>query len=54
MIGVTPIDFDICSSVCNTCGWFLYCNDSKLYSGSLFNYSCKDINLSKVNNEIIL
>ena len=54
MVGVAPIDFDINSSVYNNCGWYLYCYDSKLYSGPPFNYNGKGTNLSKVNDEIIV
>ena len=55
MVGVAPIDFDIYSSHYDTCGWFLYCIDSpKLYSGPPFNYSYKNTNLSKVNDEVIV
>ena len=54
MIGVAPSDFDINSSSYNTCGWYFYCDNSTLYSGPPFNYSNKNTNLSKVNNEIIV
>ena len=54
MVGVAPIDFDINSSSYNTCGWYLYCNNSTLYSGPPFNYSGSNSNLSKVNDEIIV
>ena len=54
MVGVAPSDFDINSSYHSTCGWYYYCSTSGLYSGPPFNYSNKGINLSKVDNEIIL
>ena len=54
MVGVAPIDFDINSSDYSTCGWYLYCNDSTLFSGPPFNYSSKKTNLSEVNDEIIV
>ena len=53
-VGVAPSDFDINLSTYNTCGWYLYCNESKLYSGPPFNYSCKKTNLSKVKDEIVV
>ena len=54
MVGVAPIDFDINSSIYDNCGWYFYCNNSTLYSGPPFNYSNKNTNLSKVNDEIIV
>ena len=55
LIGVAPIDFDITSTNhYNSCGWYLYCQDSKLYSGPPFNYSNVNKNLSKVNDEVIV
>ena len=54
MVGVAPIDFDINSSSYNNCGWYLFCRYSSLYSGLPFNYSGKNTNLSKVNDEIII
>ena len=54
MVGVAPSDFDINSSSYNTCGWYLYCYDSTLYSGPPYNYSSKNSGLSKVNDEIIM
>ena len=54
MLGVAPSDFDINSSSYNTCGWYFYCYNSHIYSGPPFNYSYKDTNLSKVDNEIII
>ena len=53
-VGVAPIDFDINSSSYNTCGWYVYCGDSSLYSGPPYKYSGKDIGLSKVKDEIII
>ena len=56
MIGVAPIDFDICSSECKTCGWYLFCYYSPptLFSGPPFKFDCLKTNLSKVNDEIIV
>jgi len=54
MVGVAPIDFDINSSYYDTCGWYLDCNGSTLSSGPPFNYGGKNINLSKVNDEVII
>ena len=56
MFGVTPSDFDINTSCYDTCGWYLFCNNSppSLYSGPPFNYNNKNTNLSDVNNEIVL
>ena len=54
MVGVANIDFDINSSNYNTCGWYLYCFDSTLYSGPPFNYCSKNTNLSKVKDEIVI
>ena len=55
MVGVASSDFDINSSNYNTCGWYLYCYYSTLYSGPPFNYNNNGINnLAKVNDEIIL
>ena len=57
MVGIAPIDFDIHSSL-YTCGWYLYCHTNYsnpvLYSGPPHNYSAKNTNLKKVNNEIII
>ena len=54
MVGVAPIDFDINSSIYSNCGWYLYCNDSTLFSGPPFNYNYQNRNLSKVNDEIVV
>ena len=54
MVGVAPSDFDINSSLYNTCGWYFYCHNLHLYSGPPFNYGSKGTNLSKVDNEIVL
>ena len=54
MVGVAPIDFDVNKSNHSTCGWYLYCNNSCLYSGPPFNYNGENTNLSKVNDEIIV
>ena len=56
MVGVASSDFDINSSNYNTCGWYLHCRYSppNLYSGPPFNYSCKQTNLSKIKDEIVI
>ena len=54
MVGVSPIDFNINSSKYNNYGWYLYCNDSTLYSGPPFNYSCTKTNLREVKDEVII
>ena len=55
MVGVAPIDFDINSTRhFETCGWYCYCYNSNLFSGSPFNYIGKSSGLSKINNEIII
>ena len=54
MVGVAPIDFDINSSDYSTCGWYLYCFNSGLYSGPPFNYGNHKTNLSKVKNEVVV
>ena len=54
MVGVAPIDFDILSSTQNTCGWYLSCDNSKLYSGPPFKYDCVKTNLSKVKDEVVI
>ena len=53
-VGVAPIDFNINSSSYDTCGWYCYCGDSKLWSGPPYNYTGKVLGLSKVNDEIII
>ena len=58
MVGVAPNDFDINSSSYNTCGWYLYCHtyysNPVLYSGPPYNYNCKNTNLNKIKDEIIV
>ncbi len=54
MVGVAPDDYNINTSDFYTCGWYLNCCNSCLYSGPPFKYSCKATNLSKVNDEIIV
>ena len=54
MIGVAPIDFNINSSNFSSCGWYLYCYNSYLYSGPPYNYSNKATNISKVKDEVIV
>ena len=54
MVGVANSDFDILTSSYNTCGWYLYCNDSTLYSGPPNNYIGLKTILSKVKSEIVI
>ena len=54
MVGVAPIDFDIKSSNHHTCGWYLNCYNSTLYSGPPHNYNGNRTNISKIENEIII
>ena len=54
-VGVAPIDFDILSTQhYKSCGWYIYCLDSSLYSGPPFNYSCKKTNLGEIKDEILV
>ena len=54
-VGVAPIDFDILSTQHYTsCGWYIYCRTSTLYSGPPFNYSNKQTNLGKIKDEIVV
>ena len=54
MVGIAPISFDFNSA--NYDGWYLNANNNKptLYSGPPFNYSQKETNLSKINDEIVV
>ena len=54
MVGISPFDFDIHSPNWSTCGYYLSCDNSNLYSGPPFNYKGKNINLSKMKDEIIV
>ena len=54
MVGVAPNDFDINSSVYNTCGWYFYFNNSCIYSGPPHNYGGKSTNLMSKKDEIIV
>ena len=55
MVGVATSDFDILSKEqFRTCGWYINCYDSSLYSGPPFNNSNLKTNYSKVENEIIV
>ena len=54
MVGVAPIDFDLYNSNYSTCGWYLYCNNSSLYSGPPHNYNDQNTNLNRVKDEIIV
>ena len=54
MIGVAPSDYDINSSLYKS-GWYLYCNNSTLYSGPPHNYKNENIKkLSSIENEVIV
>ena len=53
-VGVAPIDFDIQTSDHYSCGWYLYCYNSNLYSGPPFKYSNVNLNLGQVNDEIVI
>ena len=53
-MGVATSDYDINLSGHKTCGWYLNCNNSKLYSGPPFNYNGINSNLSQVNNDEII
>ena len=53
-VGVAPIDFDINSATETNSGWYLACDNSKLYSGPPHNYSGYNTNLKKVKDEIIV
>ncbi len=52
MVGVAPINFNINSSSYSNCGWYIYCEDSTLYSGPPHKYSNEPSNLNKVTDEI--
>ena len=54
MVGVAPIDFDIYTSNHHTCGWYLNCYNSTLYSGPPHNYNGNRTNISKVDTEIVV
>ena len=54
LVGLANIDFDIYSSYHNTCGWYIACDNSKLYSGPPFNYNSVKTNLNKVKDEIVM
>ena len=54
MVDVVPSDFDINSSDFRTCGWYFYYSRPSLWSGPPFNYLDKEINLSKVDKEIVI
>ena len=51
MVGIAPIDFDLNLSIYNY-GWYLNCNDSKLYLGSPHNYNGKETNLNKIKDKV--
>ena len=54
MVGVAPSHFDIKSSNHHTCGWYLNCYNSTLYSGPPHNYNGTKTNISKIGDEIIV
>ena len=54
MVGVAPIDFDIHLSSYNTCGWYLHCADSILYSGPPHKYNGISKKLGRVNDEVVV
>ena len=54
MIGLAPSDFDINTSNYNTCGWYFYCYDLRLYSGPPFNRDYFRSNLSKIKDEVVV
>ena len=53
-VGVAPIDFNMQKSNFYSCGWYLFCSNSTLYSGLPFKYNGKKTELSKVDDEIIV
>ena len=54
-IGVAPIDFDILSTQqYSSCGWYLFCGNSRLYSGPPFKYQNKEANLAKIKDEVVV
>ena len=54
MVGVATSEFDINSSIYNTCGWYLHCRNSTLYSGPPHNYNGQITNLNRVTDEIVV
>ena len=59
MIGVAPIDFnaeklDTTDFAINTCGWYFYCYDLKLYSGPPHNFINKNTGIKDYSDEIIV
>ena len=54
MVGIAPNDFNIKESTYKTCGWYFYCNGSKLYYGPPYNGNNMNSGLSAVNDEIIV
>ena len=53
-VGIAPIDLDIKSDSPYKYGWYLYCENSTLYSGPPYNYDAKNTQLNEVKNEIIV
>ena len=53
MFGVAPIDFDI-NSATHNCGWYYYCANSTICSGTAFNKFCNETNLCNIEEEIII
>ena len=54
MVGIATNNFDIHTSSYDTCGWYLYCNDSTLYSETSYNIATKNDNLSMVKDDIVI
>ncbi len=54
MVGVATNDFDIHSSNHHTCGWYLNCYNSTLYSGPPHNFNGQRTNVGKVEKEILI
>jgi hypothetical protein len=55
MVGVATIDFDFNSASYEkdkNYGWYYFCGDGTLFSGSPHNYQYKNINLKSRKNEI--
>ena len=54
MIGVSPNNCDIKDFKYKDCGWYLFCYNSKFYSGPPHNYNEESSNLPKIKNEVKL
>ena len=53
MVGVAP-NFDFIAKNYDTCGWYLHCYNSCLFSGPPFNYRGLKTNLKVIKDEIIV